>query len=251
MSKTILIAGGSWGSGEWGAVPGATGPTAAGGIRHPGLGKYLLDWGYQVINLTQPGGSNKHSADRINSFLTCNQHLQIDCVIVFQIEWIRDLFVENRAIIADDINYGYHDLKNRIISRFYNYLSSASIGHNVPIYLIGSDSDTIWLDNFTKEYPGVHVSCQSLTNLLINNDHRNLDPVHCIFDPRDEEEIKHLKKHLDSADLELLLNDIDKGSQRVDTWANHKEYFYPDGFHANRAGHKVLFEFLKTQIPSL
>jgi hypothetical protein len=75
-----------------------------------------------------------------------------------------------------------------------------------------------------------------------------MDPVHCIFDPRDEEEIKYIKKHISGADLELLLEDIDRGSQRVEIWDKHKECFYPDGFHANRNGHRVLFEFLKTQI---
>ena len=251
MSKTIVIAGGSWASGEWGAVPGATEPSAAGGLKHPGLSQYLLDSGYQVINLSQPGGANKHSADRVSSFLNCNQHLDISSVIVFQTEWVRDIFVESPTIVNDDVTHGYHDLKNRIISRFYNYLSQASVQYNVPIYLIGGCSDTVWLDQFSKEYPGLQIVCQSLTNLLVNGDHRNPDPVHCIFSKRDEEEIKYIKKHIGTQDLELLLNDIDKGTQRVNSWANHRDYFYPDGFHANRQGHHVLFEFLKAQIPNL
>lgn len=251
MNKTILIAGGSWGAGEWGAVPGATEPSAAGGIQHPGIAQYLLGAGYQIINLSQPGGANKQTADRVASFLNCNRHLDIECIIVVQTEWVRDIFVENLKIIAEDATHGYHDLKNRIISRFYNYLSQASVQYNVPIYLVGGCSDTIWLDQFSKEYPGLQIVCQSLTNLLVNGTHRNPDPVHCIFSKRDEEELKYIKKHLKTADLELLLDDIDKGSKRVDLWANNKGYFYPDGFHANRQGHQVLFEFLKAQIPNL
>jgi hypothetical protein len=247
-NKTFIIAGGSWGCGEWRSVAGVTGPTAAGGIAHPGIAKYLLDSGYQVINLCQPGGANKHGADRVASFLGSNKHLNIDGIIVFQTEWIRDVFVERPSMIADDLTHGYHNLKYRILSRFYHLLSSTSVQHDVPIYLIGSDSDTIWLDRFAEEYPGLHIACQSMTNLLIYNDHRNMNPVHCIFDPRDEEEIAYIKKHSKNADLELLLEDIDRGSRRVEVWAKHKEYFYPDGFHANRDGHRVLFEFLKERL---
>lgn len=249
MSKTIIIAGGSWGCGEWRSVPGVTGPTAAGGIAHPGLAKYLLDSGYQVINLSQPGGANKHTADRINSFLQCNRHLNVSAVIVVQTEWVRDIFAEGYEIISDDLTQGYHNLKNRIISRFYNYLSTTGKEYNVPVYLVGGCSDTIWLDQFEEEYPGVQIVCQSLTNLLIKGDHRNHAPVHCIFSRRDEREIKHIKQHLKGSDLELLLEDIDLGSQRVQAWADNQQYFYPDGFHANREGHRLLFEHLKTQIP--
>lgn len=249
--KTVIIAGGSWGCGEWGAVPGGTEASSAGGITHPGLAQYLLADGYQVVNLSQPGGSNKQTADRVASFLNCNRHLDITCVIAIQTEWVRDLFIESPTIISEDVTHGYHDLKNRIISRFYNYLSQASVQYHVPIYLVGGCSDTIWLDRFADEYPGLQIICQSLTNLLINKDHRNTDPVHCIFSKRDEEELKYIKKHIGGADLELLLTDIERGTQRVTAWSNNKEYFYPDGFHANRHGHKILFELLRAQIPEL
>jgi hypothetical protein len=248
--KTIVIAGGSWGCGEWGDS-GAGEASALGGIKHPGIAQYLVNAGHQVINLSQPGGSNKQTADRVASFLKCNKHLDISCVIAIQTEWVRDLFIESQNIIADDVTHGYHNLKNRVISRFYNYLSQASVESDIPIYLVGGCSDTIWLDQFEKEYPGVKIVCQSLTNLLVNNDHRNYNPVHCIFSKRDEAELKYIRKHVSGTDLELLLDDISQGTNRVEVWANHKEYFYPDGFHANRNGHNILFEFLRKQIPEL
>jgi hypothetical protein len=242
--KIVLIAGDSWGCGEWTNTDGTY------LIAHPGLAQYLLDSGYQIINLSIPGGSNKNTCNKVADFFQVNKHLQISHVIVFQTEWIRCIRVERSAIIADDVTHGYHNLKNRIISRFYYALSQISIKNNIPIHIIGGCSDTIWLDQFEMEYPGLCIVCQSLTNLLLENNHRNLDPVDGLFSHSNESQVEYIKKNINSTDLELLLNDIDKGTQRFEIWKNNKKYF-PDGAHANRHGHRILFEFLKTQILNL
>jgi hypothetical protein len=239
MSKIIVIAGDSWGCGEWND----------GSISHPGLTQYLLDSGYQVFNLSQPGGTNKYSAERVASFLEVNAHYQISKVIVFQTEWSRDIFAEDNPVVFEDLKHGYYDLKSRMMTRFYHTLSTASLKINVPIYIVGGCGDTIWLDKFATEYPGVKIACQSVTNLLLNNDHRTPDPIHAIL--TDEQPIDYIKKHFNTADLELLLEDIDTGYQRLTTWNTNKEYFWPDGAHLNQFGHKSLFEFLKIQIPDL
>lgn len=245
MSKTIVIAGDSWGCGEWERSPGNY------EISHPGLTQYLIDSNYQVINLSRSGGPNRYSSDRISDFLQVNTYLQISCVIVFQTEWIREILIEHLEILANDFKYGYLELKNRLISRFYYHLSRASIKNNIPIYIVGGCSDTIWLDKFETEYPGLHIACQSLTNLLLENNHRNSDPVYGIFTGNTKLEIEYIKKNISGKDLELLIQDIEKGNQRLDLWIEKKEFFWPDGAHPNRHGHKILFEFLKTQIPGL
>jgi hypothetical protein len=66
-----------------------------------------------------------------------------------------------------------------------------------------------------------------------------------------KEQIKFLKETMDINDLELLLTDMDKGKQRLLTWQKEKRFFWPDGGHPNRFGHKILFDFLKMQIPDL
>jgi lysophospholipase L1-like esterase len=245
VSKTIIIAGDSWGCGEW------AGRQPHYGISHAGLTKYLIDSGYHVLNLSRPGGTNRYSSDRVSDFLQVNQQLQISCAIVFQTEWLRDVLVEDPVTLTEDLTYGYTGLKNRLMSRFYNHLSQASVQYNVPVYLVGGSGDTIWLDQFTKEYPGLQISCQSLTNLILKNNHNISDPVHALFVNNTESCVEHIKKHLNNADLELLLEDIDKGHRRCDQWRKEKEYFWPDGSHPNRLGHQILFEFLKTQTLSL
>jgi hypothetical protein len=239
--KTVIIAGDSWGCGEWRTIGNDY------HISHRGLAAYLLthDPSVSVINLSQPGGSNRITASYISNFLRTNTHLQISHIVVFQTEWIRDLEKQNPIIIDKDLSHGYIGLKNRLISKFYGALSASSIKYDVPIQLIGGCSDTLWFDNFKVEYPGVNTACQSLTNMLLKNNHRNPDPVYSIFTKTDQSVIDYIKQRISPADLELLLTDIDKGQDRLCQWKKNLNFFYPDGGHPNRTAHKVLYNYLK------
>jgi hypothetical protein len=247
QNKIIIIAGDSWACGEW-----LNDRKENYRISHSGLTQYLLDLGYLVINLSQPGGSNINSAERVSDFLKVSAHLNVSHVFVFQTEWIRDMHdCKDKKQLDLDLTYGYQEFKIRLISRFYNSLSSIAQQTNVPIHIIGGCSDTIWLDKFSKEYPGLNNICHSFTNLLLTDNHRITDPVYTIMTNQNLEQIKVLKETISSNDLELLLIDIDKGKQRLLMWQQEKRFFWPDGVHPNRLGHKILFDFLKMQIPNL
>lgn len=246
MSKTIIIAGDSWGCGELDEHV-----IDRREIAHPGLATYFQEAGYQVVNLSQMGGGNKNSAESIDAFLHVNKHLESPCVIVFQTEWDRDILAEDPAEIRNNIEEGYEEFKNRAIAKFYYRLLFSSQRHGVPVYIVGGCGDADWLDKFETEYPGLRIVCQSLTNLLVKNDHRVLRPVYSTFGMGHETVIEYIKKHVSSADLELLIADIDAGNRRAVAWQDNKKYFWPDGYHPNREGHRVLFEFLKKQIPGL
>lgn len=247
MSKNqiIVIAGDSWGCGEWGV------DNKTYQLQHGGLATYLKESGRHVVNLSKPGGSNIFIANCIDNFLSLSTHLDIGGAFVFQTEWPRDLLPENENTSKFDLNYGYQELKNRLISKFYYKLSQIAQKNKVPIYIIGGCSDTIWSDNFTQEYPGLEIICQSLTNLLLCNDHRISNAVHSNMGANLEKIIKQLKQTLSTEDLKLMLSDIDLGQQRYSTWGFEKTFFWPDGGHANRAGHYILYEFLKSKIPNL
>jgi lysophospholipase L1-like esterase len=235
-NKIILIAGDSWGCGEWEKNGDKY------DISHPGLAKYLLDLDYQIINLSMPGGTNRHTSRRIDDFLQSNKHLKIEKIIIFQTEWHRGIFLEDPEVLNDDLKFGYQ-VKDRVLHRFYSQLSKTSTIYNVPMYIVGGCSDTVW---FEKNYPGLQIACQSMTNLLLENTHRILNPTHALL-ITDFKEIKYVKKHLNGDDLELLLADIEKGDYRKKLWQKEKRFFWPDGMHANRHGHKVLFDFLNSQ----
>ena len=48
----------------------------------------------------------------------------------------------------------------------------------------------------------------------------------------------------DIKDTEKLLDDMDSILFRLRQWQINKKYFWPDGAHPNRLGHKKLFDFI-------
>jgi hypothetical protein len=84
-----------------------------------------------------------------------------------------------------------------------------------------------------------------MTNLCINDRHRIQDPVYGIY-------YKPLVQNFrgcatDTQSIEFLLDASDRGQQRLLDWEQNSQWFYPDGLHANRHGHKKLYDFLKQQ----
>jgi hypothetical protein len=239
----ILIAGDSWGCGEWQRHDKRFGATLA----HKGLHQYLLDQHYETINLSMPGGSNIIAAQRIDDFVLNNSHLlkNTTMILIFQTEWIRDLAQMTAEQIEEHLSYGYQYLCQRVLSKFYYKLSEIHAKTGITIHLIGGCSDTVWIEKFTQEYPGVKIACQSVTNLLINQNSQTNRPVYTVFDGTSEPWVRFLYSKLDKSDLKLLSDDIDLGETRLQEWTDHQQWFYPDGLHANRQGHLVLFEFLQ------
>lgn len=238
----IVLAGGSWGMGEWRKET----PDAQSRITHRGLHQYLLDHQLDVINISEFGQSNWQTYQRISKLFSSGiaQHLKtpISTVFVFQVEWFKDV----RHADSEKITIGHYDEHTAIqtMSTWYTQLSDLAVENSVKIGLIGSSSDTIFLDPFEKYYPGVFVACQSMTNLLINNDHRTHTPIHGILYQPIVEIFKGMTK--DSRALEHLITASDNSMQRLDQWQSNPDWFFPDGLHANRHGHKKLFEFLLT-----
>ena len=251
----ILIGGDSWG----------VGPCERNrNILHNGIAQMLKEQGQLTINLSQGGISNFDIADRIRGFVDANAVLikeKLKCILIFQTEWNRDysdikLFAETNVYHQwnknhSNLNFDYPLIAQQAISKFYYNLSSISKLCNAPVYIIGGCSDAIYLDKFSIEYPGVEVVCQSLVNLLVNNDHKIADPVYSFFSKAYKNLIVKIKKNSSNSSLEILLDDMDKGKDRLNLFKKHPEYFWPDGIHANQFGHKILFEFLQDKIPGL
>lgn len=233
----ILVSGDSWSLGEW-----SEGSLT---LQHGGLAQYLSDDGHNVVNLGLSASSNRESLLRVTNFLSSNPHLSA-CkkqLVIFQTEWTRDF------PYMDKEDQDYYDqpltLMHRVISRFYYDLSALAQRFDLDIKVIGGASDTLMLDDFTTIYPRVEIVCQSLVNLLINKSHVISNPVFSLFSysNRADEFLKLFKYH--ARDLEELMNEIDRGQQRVTDLKEHPEHFYPDGVHPNRSAHKILYDYLK------
>jgi hypothetical protein len=230
--KNIVIAGDSWGCGEWANQHVQDSDQY---LLHKGVAQYLSDDNHLVINAAKGGISNFQAVERLKNLLDqiCNTS-KIDFVLFFQSEWSRD-------INFNHLNKSYVELKSILMSSVYYKLSELAQQYQLKIYLIGGMVDTIKLDNWCTEYPGTEILCQSMFNFVKNN-HKDIDiPVHDCFLLLNSVNIEQLKS---KSDLETLVDDVELANNRLTNLKNCPEFFWPDGVHANRVAHKKLYELI-------
>jgi len=238
----IIIAGDSWGCGEW--PQRYSGPDE---ILHGGLAWYLRDAGKKVINLSQGGFSNQDILRSIHKFFNSGTHFYltetVQDIFVFQSEWYRDFspatyHTDFDTTSIDPVDNSMH---LRYLSKFYYGLSDIAKKYAISVKLIGGVEDTLWLDQFQQEYPGVKIVCQSFTNLCVNNDHR-VNKENFSISSKAADFLKNRTD--DPAVISLIESLIDNTLARQQIWDASPEYFFPDGKHANQKSHKKLFDFL-------
>jgi hypothetical protein len=227
----ILIAGDSWGCGCY---------TVQHDLYHRGIEQLLHDDGHRVINISQGGFDLESTCQRLGDFLLLLKERpplwfaeSVTKIFVLQTEWHRQMFKVNGK--TDLHQYTGKGDDQKIIGSFYKTLSFLATKYNVDIQVIGGCSDTIWLDNFQQFYPGVHIPCQSWTNLVLNDNHRVDKPVHSIRFP------KQLLN--DSYTIELA----EQGKTREKLWLDNPDWFFPDGAHPNKQAHEKLYSHLKKE----
>ena len=238
--KVVVIAGDSWGCGEW-----TQRDHRDYYVSHAGLAQYLADDGYQVINLSQPGAGNGMISDRLRLLFELSPGLTVHRVIVFQSDFMRDNAIRfpggpgtflTEGII--DASASVNDFEGRAVSGFYYELSRLATKYNISISIIGGHCDTEWLDRFSAEYPGVNVICQSMTEFLLTGNHRTSEPVFSHYDIGAVDMLPELKKKFG---IDFLYR-LGMPKPRLDRMQDCREFFYPDNLHANRQGHKKLYE---------
>lgn len=239
----IIIAGDSWGCGEWGESDN-TGPNIQFGIvTHTGLEQYLQDDGHNVINVSYGGSSNIDVCNQLNTSLntlSCVGKLsEINRIFVFQTEWHRGYRYTLPADRVIDIDYIH-----MVMSDYYYRLSDLALKYNVRIGLIGGCADVLWLDAFEKEYPGVFIACQSMINLCLNDNHRTSNPL---FDLQNDLPLTEKMKSNNIKNTEFLLTQLTDTAKRRDDMQLCTKFFEPDFVHANQFGHQKLFNNLKLQ----
>lgn len=234
---TILI-GDSWGCGEWNINHHT--------IDHRGLAEYATN----VINLSITGSSNWEIVVRLKNFLMTNK-LRINKVFVVQTEYSRDVSTKSESLYnpcewhreINNVN-SLQDYEIAILSKFYSLLSELAVEHHVLIGLIGGCADIASYDKFNEDYPNLYVACQSWINLILNNT-PEMQWNKCVYSWYTEKSKKLIPIAKDKFNnTEDIINCIDKGSARYELLLSHPEFFYPDGTHPNRTGHKILFDYL-------
>lgn len=249
MNSYILIAGDSWACGEW--------------INHTnthgGLRQYLQESGQQPICFSQPGLGSLTTVDALSMFIQHNRNIiKFDKIIFFQSDWVRDIRIEhlNNELYSGVFFQGYSYTKSWYISRLYYKLSELYKQTGINTILVGGQGDTIWLDSFEQEYPGVKIGCQSFTNLISNNNSRTNPPTHSVFkyggtstvfltQDQLEEILQKIKDNSVSSDLEELISDMELAKVRNNLFTSNKDIF-PDAMHPERQAHYKLYQYLNT-----
>ena len=149
---------------------------------------------------------------------------------------------------------GYSYTKSWYISRLYYRLSDLYKQTKINTILIGGQGDTIWLDSFEQEYPGVKIGCQSFTNLIINNESRTNRPAHSVFkyggtasmfltQKQFDVILQQIKLNSNSTDLQQLITDMEIAKTRDDIFKTNRGIFL-DNKHPDREAHKKLYHYL-------
>ena len=210
----ILIGGDSWGVGEW---PQET--------NHRGIWQYFEEGGHEVVIKAVPGESNKTSISHMCNYVNGNY----DYVFWFQSDPLRDLRP------YDDFGNtikNYDDLitqSNILLDKNYKELNDRS---DCKIYCIGGCSKLNM--ELISKYKNLIPFIESLTELILV-DYKHPEIWHSDW-------IDYVER-LDESVIDFLLpNKMKQDSlSEVD---EYREYFWPDGSHPNRYGHKVLYDFI-------
>jgi hypothetical protein len=222
----ILIAGDSWGCGEW-AVFGRK-------VAHLGLELYFNEYGCPVTNVSVGGYSNIESINSIKNKLIDNTY---DAIIWFQTDPIRDLrpYKDNGDKFALEIDE-FLKMHDELLIK--NYTELNSLGPNLlgPVICLGG--------------------CSDITPSLIN-DYSNLKPAipsiveffGCKNPPLWVPGSRWLSDEgitISKSIVNYMYDTDPKWTQvRFGTDSNlNKKWFFPDGYHPNRHALKEIFDYL-------
>ena len=214
----IAIGGDSWGVGEWSM-----------NISHGGIRQYFEEDGYEINMAAIPGECNNITTSHLKNVVSYPL-IKYDYIFWFQSDPIRDLRP------YDDFGKSiktYEDLiikSDELIDKTYNFLNL--IGQK--IYCIGGCSKLNL--ELIKKYNNLYPLIESVTEFILPNyKHPKLWY---------SDWIKVVDK-LEMESIDLLLKDKLIQDSLADTEIKeHKEYFWPDGGHPNRKGHRVLYDYI-------
>ena len=226
--KTIVITGCSWGAGEWG---GDGQPFA-----HAGLAQYFSESGYNVVNLSCTGSGNFKLIQPLSNFLEINLHLDIEHIFVLQTDIGRDFDqkwwanVRNELLDVNTPNLEYRI--SEMYCQFYDKLNYTMKNRKKKVHLIGGLTDLNM--DFKNDFENINFLIPSWTQLC--------DPATplCYV-------INH-NGFADFLDKRQHMEYIIATHTRLNYFENHPEFFWPDGTHPNRYGHKILYDAVKTKL---
>lgn len=212
----FLITGDSWSQGEWDGYP------TDYRVSHRGIEQYLLDDGHLVTNVGQGGYHNYESLAAIPA-------VNFDHLIFFYTDPLRqatEVDIQNK-LPFDIINCHNLDLSNKF--------SQIKQKTNCQITVIGGCAKYLGANR------NIDYLVASLSELLIGNFQ---DSEFMTSREWEEHFFKHESK-FSTEQKSQWLTVMTKAGEKYTAWSNNKNYFWPDGLHANRHGAHILYQQLK------
>lgn len=236
MSQKLILAGCSWGCGEW-----LVGANQVLHVNHPGLSQYL-GTDYDVVNLSRGSVSNWQICFAIRNYLTYVKTFDQFKIVVIQTDAYRSAGSEKYHVDHDQLYRESVDLKNfyeRNLEVFYIKLNSLAEQFQTKIYLVGGLND-LAID-ILPLYNNLVPVCESWIGLMEPTHSTDIIPL--ILNPDLYTDAK-LHKRVDL--MEQIANYSDtnflKAQQLMET-----DWFGPSfgDFHPSRKGHELLANHIK------
>lgn len=210
----LLLAGDSWGCGEW---------SVKGHLTHSGLEQYFQLHGYKITNVSMPGAGNKIIVNNIQRAL---QQQKFDKIFFIQTDPLRDIHVANFNYNVKWFNT-YDDLQdiiNRLLKKTYQQLDS----FNIPIFCIGGCAKLNV--EVIKPYKNLYPIIPSIIEFL-GYEQPNIW-ISSVWH-------KYIDKKWDLETIDRILNEFYKRGR-----LQNQLYFSQDSGHPDRHGLKKVFDFL-------
>lgn len=231
----IFIGGDSWGCGEWNPTKDQEQL-----LLHNGIEQYFKEAGYHVTNSSRGGLSNRNTIQLLDQQL-CINYASGDTVFWIQTDPIRDLRpykqLTEQILEAD----GLFNLCQQTLQLNYHTLNDVAAKHQTTIHVIGGKFD---LDPATlTKFKNLNALVPSWCQLLVGNKYHDRFPH--------------------GTNTDWVIGDIDLDTYHQDfrykivnemyhlelCYEMYKEaIFQPDGYHPNRQGHQVLFDFIVKEL---
>jgi len=193
-------------------------------IIHLGLQQFFTDIGYEVINLSIPGSSNKHTIQKIKEFVTISNDEFV--ILWIQTDALRDL-------------RPYKNFKET----FQTYDQIIDWQRN-QLYETYKE-----LNSFKRKI--ICLGGVSKIHLDLIRDFNNLDPViPSIIEwliPNFTAAALNFSDWTDLIGRQFSITDLDRlvyAKKIQDAVYDYPDVFYPDSVHPNLKAHKMIFDFL-------
>lgn len=222
----VFIGGDSWGVGEL--------PT----LEHLGLEQYFREDGYTVFNSAFRGAGTRDSISQLLETVK-QAHQPGDYIFWIQSDPIRNLRpysnLPNELADAGSLTA----LMHRQLTNDYNQLHSLGRRFNSMVYLIGGLTSVV--KYLVDERPRLNILLTSWVELLVGSQYPNTDWENfCICNS--DYTINDFGDQIDRN----LVDQLYEFDQNKQVFRN--QLFRPDGFHPNREGHKILYNYIKEKL---